>query len=82
MAIRSTGGAILGLRTLGADGRTGLRYVSQRAGVTVHLYEDGDLSFVPPQRGSPQAAAVERVGDNVISVLAERRFVQGLPLVH
>ncbi|HEX4983649.1 MAG TPA: hypothetical protein VFV63_18220, partial [Ilumatobacteraceae bacterium] len=80
VTIQRNGGQILGHRDLALDGIRGLREVSHRGGGTVMLYE-GATAVRP---ATVEEAAVMPVmstwGYKVISVLAERLFVQRLPL--
>lgn len=78
--IRLNGGCILGERPLEADAIRGLREVTHRGGGTVMLYE-GATPLRPATRQEAVSMPVcSTWGLRVVSVLAERLFVQGLPL--
>ncbi len=79
--IRRNGQFVLGHRDLALDEIVGLRNVSHRAGGIVYLYE-GPRRLRPATR--EEAASLPVMGTwgyRVITVLAERVFVEGKPIV-
>jgi hypothetical protein len=78
--IRENGRFVLGDRDLSLDGVVGLREVTHRGGGVVYLYE-GARRVRPATR--EEAASLPVMGTwgyRVISVLAERLFVEGKPI--
>ncbi len=78
--IRESGGQVLGERDLDLDGIRGLREVTHRAGGTVMLVE-GATPLRPATKDEAATMPVLSTwGFSVISALAERLFVQRLPI--
>lgn len=81
VTIQKNGERLLGDRDLELDGIRGLREVTHRGGGTVMIYEGA----TPLRSATKEEAATMPVfstwGLKVISLLAERAFVEGVPLV-
>ena len=78
--IQENGGSVLGKRDLALDGIRGLQRVTHRAGGTVMIFE-GAVPLRPATRDEAATMPVLSTwGFKVISRLAERLFVQQLPL--
>ena len=81
MTIQKNGERLLGDRDLELDGIRGVREVTHRGGGAVMIYEGA----TPLRSATKEEAATMPVfstwGLKVISLLPERAFVEGLPLV-
>lgn len=78
--IQAHGRWILGWRSLEEDSITGLSKLSHRAGGTVYVYQGATRLRPATPDEQHHLAVLSTWGYSVIHRLAERRFVQGLPL--
>jgi hypothetical protein len=81
LTIRENGGQILGERHLDLDDIRGLREVTHRGGGTVMLYEGATPLRAATRAEAATMPAFSTWGFKVISRLAERLFVEKLPIV-
>jgi hypothetical protein len=80
LLIENSGRFILGERDLELDSIRGLRAVTHRSGGTVMLYEGATPLRPATQHEAATMPVLSTWGSKFIAVLAERLFVQRLPL--